>query len=91
MLDTVVIFLDKNSGDRIGGSGDVQDEVPIKVWRADQGSGCESLLEGIKRLMSIGIPYKRDVRAEESKEPMCGGGIVRNEPSKKISFALETL
>ena len=91
MLNTVVIFLDKNSSDQIGGSGDVQDEVPIKVGRADQGSGCESLLEGIKRLMSIGIPYKRDVRSEESKEPMCGGGIVRNEPVKKISFALETL
>ena len=91
MLDTVVIFLDKDSSDRIGGSGDIQDEVPIKVRRADQGSGCESLLEGIERLVSMGISKKRDRRSEESKEPMCSGGVVRDEPSKKISFALETL
>ena len=41
--------------------------------------------------MSIGIPNKLDIGSEESKEPMCGGGIVRDEPTKKISFALETL
>ena len=41
--------------------------------------------------MSIGIPNEWDSRSEESKEPMCGGGIVRDEPTKKISFALETL
>ena len=91
MLDTIVIFLNKDSSDRIGGGGDVQDEVPVKVGRADQGSRCESLLEGIERLMSIGIPNKWDVISEESKEPMRGGGIVRDEPTKKISFALETL
>ena len=91
MLDTIVIFLDKNFSDRIGGSGEVQDEVPIKFGRADQGSGYESLLEGIERLMSIGIPNKWDIRSEESKEPMCDGGIVRDKPTKKISFALETL
>ena len=49
------------------------------------------MLEGIKRLMSIGISNKWDIRSEESKEPMCGGGIVRDEPTKKISFALEAL
>ena len=91
MLDTIVIFLDKDSSDRIGGSGDIQDEVPIQVGRADQGSGCESRLEGIERLMSIGIQNEWDSRSEESKEPMCGGGIVRDELTKKISFALETL
>ena len=91
MLDTIFIFLDEDSSDRIGGSRDIQDEVPIKVGRADQGSGCESLLEGIERLVSIGIPKKRDRRAEESKEPMCSGVVVRDEPSKKIIFALETL
>ena len=91
MLNTIVIFLDKDSSDRIGGSGDVQDEVPIKVRRVDQGSGCENLLEGIKRLMSIGIPYERDVRVEESEEPMGGGGIVRDEPAKKVSFSLKNL
>jgi len=91
MLETIVIFLDKDSSDRIGGSGDIQDEVPIKVGRANQGSGCESLIEGIERLMSIGIPNKWDSRSEESKEPMCSGGIVRDESTKKIIFALETL
>ena len=91
MLDTIFIFLDKDSSDRIGGSGDIQDEVPIKFGRVDQGSRCEILLEGIERLMNIGIPCKWDVRSEESKEPICGGGIVRDEPTKKISFALETL
>ena len=91
MLDSVVIFLDKDSNDRIGGSGDVQDEVPIKVRRKNQGRECESMFQGIKRLMSIGIPYEGNVRLEESKEPMRGGGIVRYEPVEEISFALETL
>ena len=91
MLNAMVILLDKDSSDRIGGSRDVQDEDSIKVERADQGSRCESLLEGIERLMSIGIPNKWDIGSEESKEPMCGGGIVRDEPTKKISFAWETL
>ena len=91
MLDSIVIFPNEDSGDRIGGSGDVQDEVPIKVRGMDQGSGCERMFEGIKRLMSIGIPDEGDVRSEDSKEPMRIGGIVRYKPVEKISFALEAL
>ena len=91
MLDSVVIFLNKDSGDQIGGSEDIQDEFLIKIGGTDQGSRCESMFEGIKRLMSICIPDKRNVRLEESKEPMRGGGIVKYEPVEEISFSLETL
>ena len=49
------------------------------------------MLQGIKRLFSIGTLDKRDIRVEEYKEPMRGGGIVRYEPTKEISFALEAL
>ena len=62
-----------------------------KSGGVDQGSGCESMFHGIKRLLSIGIPYKWNVRSEESKEPMRGGGIVRYELANEISFAFEAL
>ena len=91
MLNSVVIFLNKDSSDRVGGSRDIQDEIPIKVRGTNQGSGCEIMLQGIKRLLSIGIPEKRDIRAKESKEPIRGGGKFRYEPTKEISFALEAL
>ena len=91
MLDSVVIFPYKDSSDRIGGRGNVQDEVPIKVRRMYQGSGCESMFQTIKRLFIIFIPYKWNARSEESKEPMCGGGIFRYDPTKGIIFALEDL
>ena len=91
MLNYVVIFLNKDSSNRVGGSGDIQDEIPIKVRGTNQGSGCESMLHGIERILSIVIPSKRDIGAEQSKETMCGGGIVRYEPAKEISFALEAL
>ena len=48
MLDTIVIFLDKDSSNRIGGSGDIQDEVPIKVGREDHGADVRAYLRASK-------------------------------------------
>ena len=74
MLNSIFIFLNEDSSDQVGGSRDIQDEIPIKFRWTNQGSGHESMLQGIKRLLSIGIPDKRDIGVEESKEPMRGGG-----------------
>ena len=49
------------------------------------------MLEGIKILLSLGLPDKWGVGSQKYKEAMCGSGVVRNESVKKIGFALENL
>ena len=75
----------------MGGSRDVKDEISVKVRMTDQRGRGESMLEGIKGLLSVGVPDKRGVRAKKSKETMCGSSVVGNKSAKEISFALETL
>lgn len=44
MLISIIIILNKNPGDRMGRSLDVQDEIIGEVRGTDQGCGSESML-----------------------------------------------